>query len=129
MRKVPKGKPITDSVKGSMEYACYEVARAFRAQFGYGAYAYCICDTFADHIILRDYEMQQDEFWLVSYTHEGDSYTFAAQADWERVQLDYTPAKNPAPPEAAMAMGMADRAQRHLINERIGTVRLLESQA
>lgn len=129
MRKVKRGKPIAESTKGSLEYSIYEIARAFRAQFGYGAYAYTICDTFADHIIVRDYDMPQDEYWLVNYAKDGDSYTFDAQDAWERVQLDYTPAKNPAPPEALASMGMADsaRMQPHLINERIGTVRLIES--
>jgi hypothetical protein len=126
MRKVPKGKPLTESTKGSHEYTCYEIARAFRQQFGYGAYAYTICDTFADHIILRDYDMPQDEYWLVEYSKDGDSYTFAAQAEWERVQLDYTPAKNPAPPEALARMGMADRAQRTFV-ESTGPIALIES--
>lgn len=126
MRKVKKGKPIAESTKGSLEYSIYEVDRAFRAQFGYNAWSYCICDTFADHIILRDYELPQDEYWLVTYTQDGDAYTFAAQDTWERVQLAYTPAKNPAPPEAMASMGMMDRAQRTFV-ESAGPITLVES--
>lgn len=126
MRKIKRGKPIQDATKGSLEYSIYEVDRAFRAQFGYSAWSYCICDTFSDHIILRDYELPQDEFWLVSYTQDGDAYTFAAQDTWERVQLDYTPAKNPAPPEAMANMGMMDRAQRTFV-ESAGPIALVES--
>jgi hypothetical protein len=126
MRKVQKGTPIQETVKGSSEYFIYEVARAFRVQFGYSAYSYTICDTFADHIILRDYEMPQDEFWLVTYSQDGDAYTFAAQAEWERVQLAYTPAKNPAPPEVAASMGLSDRAQRTFV-ESTGPITLVES--
>lgn len=133
MRKLAKGAPITDSTKGSLEYSIYEVDRAFRQQFGYGAWNYCICDTFADHIILRDWELPQDEYWMVTYTHAGDTYTFALQAEWERVQLDYIPAKNPAPPDPAddeLAMGMGDaRIRRRTFVERIGTVQLLDAVA
>src|SRR4029079_8448193 len=129
MRRVKKGRPIAESTKGSLEYSIYEVDRAFRQQFGYQAWSYCICDTFADHIILRDWDLPQDEYWLVSYTKDGDSYTFVAQAEWERVQLAYTPAKNPAPPEPTDGgeMGDSTRIEPRVFSERLGTVRLIES--
>src|SRR6185369_4339361 len=131
MRKVKKGTPLADSTKGSLEYSIYEVDRAFRKQFGYQAWDYCICDTFADHIILRDWSLPQDEYWMVSYTKSGDAYTFAVQDDWERVQLDYTPAKNPAPPAPSGDVGMTDsaRIRQHLIVESTGPITLLESTA
>src|SRR6266496_5664227 len=109
MRKVKRGKAlVVDSTKGSLEYALYEIDRAFRAQFGLNAWDYCVCDTLADHIILRDWDLPQDEYWLVSYTKDADGdYTFANQDAWEKVQLAYTPAKTPMPPEP-MDGGMGD---------------------
>ena len=132
MRKVKRGQPILDATKGSAEYTIYEIDRAFRAQFGLRSWDYCICDTFTDHLIVRDFALPMDEYWLVTYTQDAAGYTFAAQADWERVQLAYAPAKNPAPiappsPDA-MAMGMGDaRIPQRLISERVGTVQLLDS--
>ncbi len=132
MRKIPKGKAFDDAIKSSLEYEIYSIDRAFRAQFGYNAWNYCICDTFADHIILRDFDLPQDEYWLVNYSKDGDSYTFDAQDAWERVQLAYTPAKNPAPPapaDAAEVMGMADsaRIRRRTFVESAGPIALIES--
>jgi len=137
MRKVKRGKaPLFDSVKSSLEYEIYSIDRAFRAQFGYQAWNYAICDTFADHIILRDFDLPQDEYWLVTYTPDADGdYTFALQDQWEKVELAYAPSKNPIPPEPeppddTMAMGMmgdSARIRRRLLIESAGPIALIEA--
>jgi len=136
MRKVKKGKPLQDATKGSSEYFIYEVDRSFRAQFGYQAWNYCIVDTFADHIILRDFDLPQDEYWLVTYTPDADGdYTFALQDQWEKVELAYAPSKNPMPPEPEPPddtmlggmMGDSTRIRRRLLIESAGPIALVES--
>lgn len=103
MRQVERGAPLQETTKGSLEYSIYEIGRAFATQFGYACYDYCIVDTFADHVILRDWELPADEYWLVGYTQTAGVYTFVPQPAWERVQLAYTPARQPLAPEVEPA--------------------------
>lgn len=95
--KIKKGKPITELVKGSIEYTQSLIRQAFRAQFPapYDG-PYCdIVDTFADYVIVSEYgstsELKSDEYYKVTYSKNADSYVFAARDQWEVVELAYQP--------------------------------------
>jgi hypothetical protein len=97
-KKLGKGKPITELVKGSIEYTMSEINNAFRAQFpssDMGPYFY-IADTFADYLVVSAYmssanPLKSDEYYKVTYSKSGDSYTFAPRDQWEVVELTYQP--------------------------------------
>jgi len=96
-KKIKKGKLITELVKGSIEYTMSLINQAFRAQFPYSEMGpYCsIADTFADYVIVSEYgsasTLKADEYYKVSYTKNGDTYTFAPRDQWEVVELSYQP--------------------------------------
>lgn len=91
MKKIPKGQPLPELVKGSAEYTATLLHQAFRAQFrSEDAYwNWYIVETFADHVIVYDSQLPPDEFWKVTYTASGASYTFAARDAWALVELAY----------------------------------------
>lgn len=94
-KKLQRGKPLEELVKGSLEYTRDAISNAFRQQFPYvdGVMTwYGIVDTFADYVIVSAYgELQPDEFYRVTYTRSGESFTFAAKDQWEVVELAYQP--------------------------------------
>jgi hypothetical protein len=120
MKKVKKGKPIEETTKGSLEYAIYEVWRAFRQQVS-EAWNYYICETFADHLIVFDYDLPTDEYWLVNYTKSTDGYSFDAREAWELVQLAYEPTRMPT------ADSRTARQAERSFSERTGTLVLTEA--
>ena len=96
--KIKKGQPITELVKGSLEYTTSLIQNAFRAQFpssSMGDAYWYIADTFADYVIVSEYgsasTLKTDEFWKVTYSKSGDSYVFAPRDQWEVVELAYQP--------------------------------------
>jgi hypothetical protein len=97
-KKLKKGQPITELVKGSLEYTTSLVQNAFRAQFpssSIGDAYWSIADTFADHIIVSEYgsasKLKGDEYYKVTYTRDGESFNFAQRDQWEVVELAYQP--------------------------------------
>jgi len=96
-KKLQKGKPIEELVKGSVEYTQSLIHQAFRAQFpsSFDSLYLDIVDTFADYLIVGEYgsssTLKRDEFWKVTYSKSGESYTFAPRAQWEVVELAYQP--------------------------------------
>jgi hypothetical protein len=101
-KKLQKGNPITELVKGSMEYTQNLIAQAFRTQFPYldiqpSTY---IVDTFSDYVIVSEYgsgsKLKADEYWKITYSRDGENYVFAPRDQWETVELAYQPQKNPA---------------------------------
>jgi hypothetical protein len=95
-KKLQRGKPLEELVKGSMDYTMQLIGNAFRLQFPYveGGVNHWIVETFADYVIVKAYnssELKADEYWKVAYTRSGDAYTFAARDQWETVELAYQP--------------------------------------
>ncbi len=90
-RRINKGQPLNELVKGSLNYTMERLRTAFRAQFrSEDAYwNWYIVEVFADHVIVMDDQLPPDEFYRVSYTAQGASYAFAARDAWEIVELAY----------------------------------------
>lgn len=96
-KKIKKGNPITELVKGSIDYTISLINQAFRAQFPsqeYGPSCY-VHEIFSDHVIVSEYgstsKLKSDEYFKVTYSRSGDSYAFAARDQWEVVELAYQP--------------------------------------
>lgn len=126
-KKLKKGNPITELVKGSIEYTMSLIQNAFRAQFpssSVGDAYWYIADTFADYVIVSEYgsasKLKTDEYWKVTYTRDGESFTFAPRDQWEVVELAYQP-------QTKMAESKKKKGQR--IEERVDArVTLLERE-
>lgn len=95
--KIKRGKPLTELVKGSLDYTMEQIRKAFRGQFSVGdaELPFYINEIFSDHVIVSSWksnsELKSDEFYMVTYERSGDSYAFATQGDWEIVELAYQP--------------------------------------
>jgi len=96
MKKTKKGKPLEELVKGSLDYTMQLIRDAFRKQFPYpdSGMGFYVNETFADHVIVSDWgsssTLKTDEYWKVTYSKSGDSYTFAPRDQWEVVELAFT---------------------------------------
>jgi len=97
MKKIKKGKLITELVKGSLEYTMSLINQAFRAQFpssDYGLSCY-VQEIFDGYVIVNEYgtgsKLKTDEYYQVTYSKSGDAYTFAPRDQWEVVELAYQP--------------------------------------
>jgi len=142
-KKIQKGKPLEELVKGSMDYTMQLIRDAFRAQFpNYGMNFY-MNEIFSDHVIVSDWSspsaLKTDEYWKVTYTKADASsspdgsaqrdYVFAARDQWEIVELAYQPqTPSPALPQMAernLEKG-AKRKKGQRIEERIEVVAVLE---
>ena len=95
--KIKKGKPITELVKGSLEYTMSLINQAFRNQFPYqdgGPNCY-VAEIFDGYVIVTEYgtasNLKTDEYYKVTYSKSGDQYTFAPRDQWEVVELAYQP--------------------------------------
>ncbi len=121
-KKIKKGKALEELVKGSLDYTMSEIQDAFRAQFsvsdGLGGMnmPYYINEIFADYVIVRDWstssELKSDEYYKVTYSKSGDSYTFAARDAWEVVELAYQPQTSPqTSPQASPPVAEATSPQ------------------
>src|SRR5688572_13992904 len=104
-KKIKKGKPITELVKGSIEYTRSAIRDAFRAQFPETTYGYSdLVDTFSDYVIMKPWgsdnmsKLKDDEYYKITYSKSGDTYTFAARDQWEVVELTYQPQTSTPPP-------------------------------
>ena len=125
--KIKKGNPITELVKGSMEYTMHLINHAFRALFPYqdGVLNCYIVEIFADYVIVTEYgsstALKTDEYYKVAYSKSGDAYTFAARDQWEVVELAYQP-------QTAITEGRKKTGKRFEEAIAPGQVRLLEAQ-
>jgi hypothetical protein len=96
-KKLQKGNPIVEMVKGSLEYTMSLIRKAFRAQFPdpYDGPYMDIVDSFVDYLIIGEYgsrsTLKNDEYWKVTYTRDGETFTFAPRDQWEVVELAYQP--------------------------------------
>ena len=56
-KRIERGRPLEELVKGSVEYTLNLIGNAFRQQFPYSSngHDYYIVETFADSVIVREY--------------------------------------------------------------------------
>ena len=127
-KRIERGRPLEELVKGSVEYTLNLIGNAFRQQFPYSSngHDYYIVETFADSVIVREYGGRElkDEYYQVSYSREGESYTFAAREAWETVELAYQPQSQVFQDEAQQG---EKKGERRLV-EQLGGVRLMEAE-
>jgi len=93
-KKINRGKPLEELVKGSLDYTMAMIRDAFRKQFPSresGPYIW-IEEIFADHLIAHSEGQKVDEFYYVSYQRQDGEYVFAPQNEWRVVELTYQPA-------------------------------------
>ena len=94
MKKIGKGKPLTELVKGSLSYTIDQIRRAFNRQFPWEIRQdkdFWLVEIFADYVIVSSDDLQPDEYYQVTYRKDGDEYVFADQSEWEVVELTYQP--------------------------------------
>ena len=94
MKKIGKGKPLTELVKGSLSYTLDQIRRAFNRQFPWEIRQdkdFWLVEIFADYVIVSSDDLQPDEYYQVAYRKDGDEYVFADQSEWEVVELTYQP--------------------------------------
>lgn len=119
---IDRGQPLTEAVKGSVEYMLDRIRDAFNAAFKmpslyYPGEAYCpysIVDTFSDSIIVRAWGKQNDEdglepdeFFKLGYASDGQGgYTFDPYDQWTVVELTYQPQTQP---DNSLSEGRAKR--------------------
>jgi hypothetical protein len=119
-RKLARGQPLNE-VKGSLDYQMAQIRRDFRAQFPAQEEWYpWIHEIFADYVIVTAEDLAPDEFYYVPYASEGERYIFAAQEDWEVVELAYVPSSAP---------DVSESAGRQRFVETAGYVELDEAEA
>jgi hypothetical protein len=130
-KRIGKGKLITELVKGSIDYAVNLIRQAFYAQFPYGEdHDYSINEVFADHVIVSDWrsnELKTDEYWKVTFSKEGESFSFSAREAWEVVELTYQPQSSPPVAEATSPQNGGKKRGRRL-EERIDAMAVLEEK-
>lgn len=91
-KRIKAGKPLTEMVKGSLEYTRHVIRMAFHNQFQrFDDDWFWIEEIFADYVIVKHETQPPDEFYQVPYQRDGEDYTFAARAEWEVVELSYQP--------------------------------------
>ncbi len=141
MKKLQKGKPIEELVKGSMDYTMQLIRDAFRRQYPDpmntdGPYYY-INEIFADYLIVSGYgaawPLKADEYYKVTYEKSGDNYQFAARADWEVVELAYKPQtlqvmEKSKSRKSRKAKWLEERAGGKTFEERGGDIELAEKK-
>jgi hypothetical protein len=88
-KKIGKGQPLNELVKGSLTYTMERIRTAFRNQFRNvdRYWNWYLCEIFADYVIVCDDQLPPDEFYKVAYSLESGAYVFAAQDAWEVVEL------------------------------------------
>ncbi len=92
MKKIKRGSPIQELVKGSSEYTMRMIRRAFYSQHPDTRDEYFwVVETFDDHIIVNSDQLNVDEFYLVTYATVDGEFVFAARDEWQTVELAYQP--------------------------------------
>jgi hypothetical protein len=102
-RKIDRGQPLAELVKGSLEYTQNAIRRSFEKQFAdptqvYVGSAFYIVDTFAEAVIAAEMgpgKLKTDEYYRVTYQRTGEDYVFAPREEWEVVELTYQPQTTP----------------------------------
>jgi hypothetical protein len=85
---------LEELTKGSLEYEAQQVRAAFMRQFegefeDEGRWLY-VEECFADHVIVRDGELPEDEYWRVAFSRDAEGgFVFVEREEWELVELGY----------------------------------------
>lgn len=134
-RKVEKGQPLTELVKGSLEYTAHSIRKAFRRQFPYsddGPFFY-VEEIFAQWVIVYSGDLAVDEYFLVTYEADDDGYDFAPRDEWEIVELAYRPATPANETDAEVAesetQGPKTKGKPKRLDERLDNAVRLEEAA
>lgn len=102
-RTIDRGDPITELVRGSMEYTIRQIKKAFYRfvrpwELDNGSELWVV-DTFEGYIVVEDaVNLPDGLFYRVEYSRDGEGYAFDPPEDWEIVELAY----NPLAPTTAM---------------------------
>lgn len=132
-RKIGPGKPLEELVKGSLDYTIRTVSDAFwkqfRGQFDRYESNLWIVEVFAGYIVVNDYQLPADEFYLVTYQLDSSGLpVFAAREAWEVVELTYQPKAAPTTEVVESSKnGKGKKTERLRFTERAGQVMLLEA--
>jgi len=127
MKKIGRGKPLQELVKGSLDYLMASIHNAFRKQFMNSSPYVWIAEIFAEWVIVREDGMAVDEYYQVGYQPgESGGFAFAERSQWDLVELSYTPSAQPAPNGAPIGESKAKRGRR--LVERSGSVALVEAE-
>lgn len=122
-KKINRGKPLEELVKGSLDYTMAMIRDAFRKQFPSsesGPYIW-IEEIFADHLIAHGEGQKVDEYYYVGYQRQDGEYVFTPQSEWRVVELTYQPAGI----EESASQGSKKKEKRFV--ESVGKVELLEA--
>ena len=113
LEPLERGKPLEELVKGSLDYTVQQIRDAFHKQFEASmgeTYRWYIQETFEDHVIVSSWSsadaLKPDEYYMVVYEKDGDTYSFAPRDEWEVVELAYQPQTKM---ESMRVGGTADR--------------------
>jgi hypothetical protein len=93
-KRINRGSPLTELVKGSIEYTRHVIVRAFHKTFPSNwdyesGEWFNVEDTFAEFIVVSSSQLPIDEFYMVAYQRDGAKVTFAPREDWEVIELGY----------------------------------------
>ena len=126
-KKIKKGGPLEELVKGSMDYTMQLIRDAFRKQFSNdGMMDFYMNEIFSDHVIVSDWSnpstLKTDEYWKVTYTKADASsapdgsaqreYVFAARDAWEIVELAYQPQSAISDQQSAVSEKKEERGKK-----------------
>lgn len=138
-RKLDRGKAITE-VKGSLDDYLQRLRSAFYTAYpDRGSAIYAVREIFADHLIVSIYTrdgdaigstLQEGEYYRVGYSAaesgDGIEFIFAAQDQWEVVELAYqpaSPAKIPQTAPAQSSMSEQTRGRKARFTEQVDVIR------
>jgi hypothetical protein len=91
-RRIGKGKPLTELVKGSLDYTLRQIRDAFMAQFNRDDTFYpWIAEVFEGYVVVEEKGLATGEYYRVTYEKRDGEYVFAPRDEWEVVELTYQP--------------------------------------
>lgn len=91
-KKIGKGKPLTELVKGSIDYTLRQIRDAFYGQFTNDDYEWrYVVEIFDGYIIVEQSGLATGEYYRVPFERKDGEYVFAPRDEWEIVELTYQP--------------------------------------
>ncbi len=90
-QKLKRGKPLTEMVKGSLDYTRHLISKAFYQTFERNEEWFWVKEVFATYLIVSHDDLAVDEYYQVAYTREGETATFSPRNEWLVVELAYQP--------------------------------------
>lgn len=127
-KKINKGKPLNELVKGSLDYTMSTIRRAFYRQFPDSNWeTLWVREVFADHLIVSTDSLPEDEFYYVAFTMgEGGGVVFPPRDQWLLVELTYQ-IKPRDIAEAQKKRSLSDSRPR-LVETIVGSMKFLEQE-